>query len=263
MPKFYGSVNDLSELTVKLYGGVETITTASGQIRAGGAGNITLFDGTRFVNNTVPILNSQAIDFLQTVTVADPFEVSLIAHFTDGTSAQTIYTATTVSGLYSIAQYGVVMRNENFVSGDDYVDITATYTGQAHKITKLYGSVNTTTIDTAVGTVREGGAGNVLALAGQVFVDKINTISLPSYALSSLGLRYDGAYFNLTLLFSDSTPTETLTGWVDESALSAWGIVFRPGVLSIGTDYIDLSVTSSTSFKTKLIHINSLTPPSS
>lgn len=143
------------------------------------------------------------------------------------------------------------------VSGAGANLVTDLYGGSnsgAQRITKLYGSVTTTTINTAVGTVREGGAGNVAALAGRGFVDKINTISLPSYALSYLGLRYDGAYFNLTLSFSDGTPTETLTGWVDEPALLEWGIVFWSGTPSIGTDYIDLTITSSTSSKTKIIH---------
>lgn len=137
----YGSVNGQSKKIIKLYGSANGVNGVSGEIRAGGIGNVTAFDGEIFWEKQRTRLNSTAIDYID-VRYAASFLGNyffIYVYYTDGTSEQQIYSTNIGANLKT--NCGITVTSP-YTLGHDYIDITLFYGNVTKEITKLYGSVN-------------------------------------------------------------------------------------------------------------------------
>lgn len=141
-PKIYGSVNDQSKKIIKLYGSVNGVNGVSGEIRTGGVGNVTAFDGEIFWEKQRTNLNSTAIDYID-IQYAHSFGWFWIiyVYYSDGTATQSIGTIYPGEQNKLHDNYGITINDEHTL-GHDYIDITLLYGNVTKEITKLYGSVN-------------------------------------------------------------------------------------------------------------------------
>lgn len=141
MGKLYASVNGETKEIIKLYGSVNGVNGVSGEIRAGGVGNVTAFDGEIFWDKQRMNLNSTAVDYID-IRYAHSIGWFWVidVYYSDGTATQSIGTivAGEQSKLYD--DYGITINNSTL--GHDYIDITLLYGNVTKEITKLYGSVN-------------------------------------------------------------------------------------------------------------------------
>lgn len=133
-----------SEEIEKLYGSVllRYIDTLSGNIVAGGAGNVTSFSSNTFKNKIgADFGGSKTLDRIDVVWNAVKSGGDLIVHFTDSTS-ETLFT----DGLgAAFSQYGITLVTPvgARVTGTDQIALTVTYAEayKTKKIMKLYGPI--------------------------------------------------------------------------------------------------------------------------
>lgn len=146
---FYANPN------VHLYGSVSqtTITGVTGEIRSGGAGNISSFDANTFWANHASF-DSLNVNYISVEKVQLAIAYNIVLYFSDGTPQQTLLSGGVPR---DIANYGINL-NSVHNEGTDYIDLTPTTVtvdatkeivklygsvgGQTKSIQKLYGSVN-------------------------------------------------------------------------------------------------------------------------
>lgn len=145
VPSLYGPVNGQTKAVRKLYGPLETtVTTATGTIRADGAGNVLSFDTNAFMSK----LESEGyytdnINYMRIVSDSDDRKYWLFIYYVNS-AHPTISIKPSIS-YTEMVDYGMTAKPpETAVYGTDYIDFSySTSTSWLSKeIKKLYGSVN-------------------------------------------------------------------------------------------------------------------------
>lgn len=143
--KLYLPNNGSTVLAQKLYGPVKKLTTLSGTIRSGGAGNLTGFNGAEMIaemQSRAPALlfadgEYGELDYIQVVlSPTTPYTYSLRFYykFTHGYAYRTNGYG---MGLPNWGVYGLPAADGTL--GSDYIDVTTTYTPYAAQAVKIYG----------------------------------------------------------------------------------------------------------------------------
>lgn len=140
--KFYGSVNDQAKQINDLYKLTTTLESVTGNIRSGGIGNVTAFDGNTFFSYASSRTNSLNYDYLR-IQFRHYYQggnmYTLTVYYTDGTNAQTM--GSYYASQNFLALYGIT-ASSNPTIGTDYIDLTMNYVTTISKLNKLYGPVN-------------------------------------------------------------------------------------------------------------------------
>lgn len=127
--------------TIATYGAVpvQTITGVTGEIRAGGAGNVSSFDGATFWSAAQSVINpNKEMDYLWFNVSVYPDKATLYLYYKDGT-----YTSLPGVAHYADAAiYG--LSGTATAAGTDYIDLTPVYSTSyvSAKTRPWYGSVN-------------------------------------------------------------------------------------------------------------------------
>ena len=137
----YGSMNNQSVMINKLYGSapIKDMTSLEGEIRAGGAGNITAFNSEAFMNTI-----SHDAEIMEKIEMSGFDDFSIEFYY--GLDYQdwwawldsenfTFELSSTVYGPYTLNELGITINPT--VSGTDYIDITVT-TGMVNKTSLIH-----------------------------------------------------------------------------------------------------------------------------
>lgn len=141
---FYGSANSQSKVIEKLYGSVETPTSTiigvEGEVRPGGEGNVTGFNGATFWAKAHTQINPSKTPSFLWIEVRDQYEsIFFDIVYTDSSYDRLLDQTHTLSEL---AEYGITASYVG--EGEDYIDLTPIYaTEQKTKlIHQGYGHLN-------------------------------------------------------------------------------------------------------------------------
>lgn len=247
----------------------ETITGVTGTIRAGGAGNVTAFDGTTFWDKVKNSVNSTAFSYLRVISPSGSDSTwYLYLSYTDGTPTQTI-----AQGLEreQLATYGITATVQQSDT-NDYIDLTlvispsGTYTavrisefygpvnGETARANKVYAPVKDPTLDPYI---RAGGAGNIIS----VDVDKLLFHIPPSRKQKDIAYIKFTAYptmngYKLEVYHTDSTSQYLLTAATlrPREIYNNLGVQVKTPTVNIAVDYIDFPTGYKNRFKTKIVH---------
>ena len=136
----YGSVNDETEEITKLYGSIGILTSVSGAVRAGGAGNVSAFNGVTFLSK----LNSSTATAAYGIIDSGHKELSYIRvgvsdgyyaiqfHYSNGTTRLVQNLDDT-----AIADWGITAVSRLLAAdGPDTIDLDTEYANKSKKIIK-------------------------------------------------------------------------------------------------------------------------------
>ena len=258
---------DESKKVDKFYGRGGDITSVNGTIRTGGAGNITAFDGQTFWN-AVKQNSSWATEgietsglFTQIILGVDTSQSLwyVNAIFLDGSD-------TTLAASYlgnTLSEFGITASLTT--DGDDIIDITPVYSNySSREADKLYGPVMRQGITGVSGTIRAGGAGNLVSFDGDTFWETIQKVpGLVAKMEDSINDSYVIEYYPADPANDEVESVDLIRVGQDDQWLSIEGAPFTIAQLGIetsstidpsGSDTIDLSFIIGDVVRTRLIH---------
>lgn len=241
----------ISEKVEKLYGSI--VVDFSSTIRPVSNMVTSVIDSTLFsaLKPYFYLGKEPAYVTCTSTTTRNYYRVSLT--YTDGTSQRL---ENSIYGPYLANQYGINCLNVSVAGFFDYIDLS--YSRVSKEIIKVYGPTPHEVVTGVTGTVRSGGTGNITAFDGETFFDK----SSGDYDLSS------ATYLKITTSNVTKEPYSiylhvngseiALVTAQTSATLLTYGVTVPTSPTTMGTDYIDLTLTTGTEFVSKLIYEGAL-----